>query len=88
MSNTLAIATVTETLRHLIHRALPGSGVGGAHVTTVRPDNTAGLPAAGVNIFLYQVTPNPAWQNADLPTRRADGSLLRGPRRRSTCTTC
>ena len=29
MSNTLAIATVTETLRHLIHRALPGSGVGG-----------------------------------------------------------
>ena len=48
-------------------------------MTTVRPDNTAGLPAAGVNIFLYQVTPNPAWQNADLPTRRADGSLLRRP---------
>ena len=51
MSNALAIATVTETLRYRIHRALPGSGVGGAHVTTVRPDNTAGLPDAGVNSF-------------------------------------
>jgi hypothetical protein len=79
VSNALAIATVTETLRHRIYKALPGSGVGGAHVTTVRPDNTAGLPAAGVNIFLYQVTPNRAFQNADLPTRRADGSLLRRP---------
>jgi hypothetical protein len=79
MSNTLAIATVTETLRYMIHRALPGSGVEGAHVTTVRPDNTPSLPAAGVNIFLYQVTPNLAFQNADLPTRRADGTLLRRP---------
>ncbi len=60
-------------------RDAPGSGVGGAHVTTVRPDNTAQLPAAGVNIFLYQVTPNLAFQNADLPTRRADGTLIRRP---------
>ena len=79
MSNSLAIATVTETLRHAIYKALPGSGVGGAHVTTVRLDNTTGLPAAGVNILLYQVTPNLAFQNTDLPTRRADGSLLRRP---------
>jgi Pvc16 N-terminal domain len=79
LSNTLAIATVTETLRHMIYRALPGSGVGGAHVTTVRLDNKANLPSPGVNIFLYQVTINAAWQNADLSTRRADGSLLRRP---------
>ncbi len=79
MSNTLAIATVTETLRYTIHRALPGSGVGGALVTTLRLDAPSGLPNPGVNIFLYQVTPNLAWQNADLPTRRADGSLLRRP---------
>ena len=79
MSNALAIATVTETMRYRIHGMLPGSGVGGAHVTTVRPDNTAQLPTAGVNIFLYQVTPNLAFQNADLPTRRADGTLMRRP---------
>lgn len=79
MSNTLAIATVTETLRYTIHKALPGSGVGGAHVTTLRLDAPTGLPNPGVNIFLYQVTPNLAWQNADLPTRRADGSLARRP---------
>src|SRR5262249_15649444 len=33
----------------------------------------------GVNIFLYQVTPNAAFRNADLPTRRADGTLVRRP---------
>jgi hypothetical protein len=32
-----------------------------------------------VNLFLYRVTPNMAGQNADVPTRRADGSLLRQP---------
>ena len=79
MSNSLAIATVTETLRNAISKALSGSGVGGAHVTTVRPDASSALPTVGVNIFLYQVTPNLACQNADLPTRRADGSLLRRP---------
>jgi len=63
----------------MIHRALPGSGVVGAHVTTLRPDAPSGLPNPGVNIFLYQLTTNAAWQNADLPTRRADGSLLRRP---------
>jgi len=79
MSNTLAIATVTATLQQTITAALPGSGVGGAHVTTLRPDASSGLPTVGVNIFLYQVTPNLACQNSDLPTRRADGSLLRRP---------
>jgi hypothetical protein len=78
MSNALAIATVTETLRYKINEMLPGSGIGGAQVTTLRPD-AAGLPNPGVNIFLYQVTPNHAFQNADLPTRRSDGALVRRP---------
>ena len=29
-----------------------------------------------VNIYLYQVTPNAAYRNADLPTRRLDGTLV------------
>jgi hypothetical protein len=32
-----------------------------------------------VNIYLYQVTPNAAYRNADLPTRRNDGSLVQKP---------
>jgi hypothetical protein len=80
MSNTLAIATVTATLDQLVSASLAASGVGGeARVTHTRPDDTTNLPTLGVNIFLYQVSHNPAWRNADLPTRRADGSLLRRP---------
>jgi hypothetical protein len=78
MSNPLAIATVTATLHHLLYRSLAASGVGGAAVTNLRPDSP-NLPSHGINIFLYQITPNAALRNADLPTRRADGSLLRRP---------
>ena len=55
-------------------------GVSGAMVTTERPDarqNSSG--GAGVNVFLYQVRPNAALRNADLPTRAASGQLLRRP---------
>jgi len=79
MSNALAIATVTETLVHVLTNALPASFVNGAQVTVLRPDAPSGLPTSGVNIFLYQVTPNPSWRNADLPTRKSDGSLMRRP---------
>jgi len=78
MSNALAIASVTETLAQTLGAALPGSGVNGASVTKTRPDATD-LPKVGVNVFLYQVSPNAAWRNADLPTRSSDGSLLRRP---------
>lgn len=82
MSNALAIATVTETLFHALTNALPASLVSGAHVTVLRPDDASlQVPGAtpGVNVFLYQVTPNTAWRNADLPTRKSDGSLMRRP---------
>src|SRR5437867_2451557 len=79
MSNALAIATVTETLKNVLKNALPASLVNGADVTVFRPDASKSLPPKGVNIFLYQVTPNPSWRNADLPTRKADGSLIRRP---------
>jgi Pvc16 N-terminal domain len=82
MSNALAIATVTETLFNVLTKALPASLVNGAQVTVLRPDDTSLQGAAakpGVNIFLYQVAPNVAWRNADLPTRKSDGSLMRRP---------
>src|SRR5438552_7285987 len=47
----------------------------------VRPDGAgAGIADPGVNVFLYQVTPNTAWRNEDLPTRSAGGALMRRPR--------
>src|ERR1035438_4765631 len=79
MSNALAIATVTETLSQTLNKALTASLVSGAQVTVLRPDTPNGLPNPGVNLFLYQVAPNVAWRNADLPTRRGDGALLRRP---------
>ena len=32
-----------------------------------------------MNVYLYQVTPNAAFRNVDLPTRRADGTLVKQP---------
>ena len=34
----------------------------------------------GVNLFLYQVTPNGTFRNIDAPTRRSDGTLLQPTR--------
>ena len=70
MSNHLAIATVTATLQAVVQAAATASGVGLPRVTHLRPDAPGGLPAPGVNIYLYRASPNPQWRNADLPTRR------------------
>jgi hypothetical protein len=79
MSNHLAIATVTASLRRML-QGVVAADVSGAAVTTVRPtESGAGLPQTGVNIFLYQVVPNPDLRNLDLPTRRSDGSVLQRP---------
>jgi hypothetical protein len=86
MSNFLAIATVTATLRRILQDALiaaastePG-GVTGAAAYSQRPDGTGNSSIdKGVNIYLYQVTPNAAYRNEDLPTRRADGTLAHRP---------
>ena len=79
MSNFLAIATVTAALSQVLWEAVVPD-VGGATVSTVRPNaDGTGLPTTGVNVFLYQVTPNAAWHNADLPTRRGNGDLIQKP---------
>jgi hypothetical protein len=77
MSNFLAVAAVTATLSEVLTAGV--ADVTGAHVTFVRPDQ-AGAQVPSVNIFLYQVAPNSAWRNSDLPTRRTDESLIQRPR--------
>jgi hypothetical protein len=87
MSNFLAVATVTAALRRTLHQALDDAAnnevgaVGGINVTSVRPDGaSSGVPSKGVNVFLYNVMPNAAWRNADLPTRNANGTVVQRPR--------
>ncbi|MBM4319240.1 MAG: DUF4255 domain-containing protein [Deltaproteobacteria bacterium] len=81
MSNHLAVAAVTATLRNVLQGALDSElSELSASVTHVRPNApSTELPTTGVNVFLYQVTPNAAARNLDLPTRRRDGTLLQRP---------
>lgn len=79
MSNYLAIATVTATLQRTL-QATVQVDVDGARVTTVRPDNVgSGTPETGVNLYLYQVVPNPTWGNADLRSRNTEGNFAKRP---------
>lgn len=85
MSNSLAIAAVTSTIRYVLDRSLqrPHAGsVGGALVSTLRPDELTNSDLAGpsgINVYCYLVTPNHAWNLTDLPTRRSDGSPVQRP---------
>lgn len=76
MSNYLAIATVTATLQRTLQASVQ-IDVPGARVTTVRPDGGGGAPEVGINIYMYQAAPNPAWRNADLRNRRPKGDLIK-----------
>lgn len=77
MSNFLAVANVTAALDELLSKTV-NSVVSGATVSTLRPDKLQ-EGATGVNLFLYQITPNAAWRNADLPTRDGDGQVMQRP---------
>jgi hypothetical protein len=75
----LAIATVSETLRRILNDAV-SVDVPGSTVTAARPNDGGGKPGTAVNLFLYQVMPNAAGRNVDLPTRRDDGTIVQRPR--------
>jgi hypothetical protein len=79
MSNELAIATVTAALNEHIRTTVEDE-VDGAGVSMLRPDAVPAIEGPGVNIFLYQVSPNTAYRNADLPLRRnSNGALIERP---------
>jgi hypothetical protein len=55
--------------------------VSGSEARPLKPSASAAtLPNPGVTVFLYQVMPNPAYRNTDLPTRSGDGDVLQRPR--------
>ena len=81
MSNVNAIAIATEGLKALLQRAFAEAApaaIAGATVGAVRPTQIPGN-FVGVNVFLYRLTPNAALRNDDLPTRRANGEIVRRP---------
>ncbi|MFE9822850.1 DUF4255 domain-containing protein [Streptomyces sp. NPDC005791] len=74
MSNALAVATVTQALALLIESNLgPEMDIAVKVETRKPPSEPPGEPT--ITVFLYQVTPNAAMRNNDLPTRAADGTL-------------
>src|SRR5204863_4794320 len=83
MSNAMAIATVTDTLRRLIHAAIKSDHnlPSDADVTVLPPDRAHNDPSLKhfVNLFLYQVLPNAAWRNIDTQSLMKPGSTSMSP---------
>ncbi|MGM9491723.1 DUF4255 domain-containing protein [Ideonella sp. YS5] len=84
MSGALAIAGVTAALKDLLNDGLLNhdlSPLGSFSVTAQAPDriNTGNNETNLLNVFLYQVTPNLGWRNADLPSRDGRGQRTSNP---------
>ena len=87
MSNALAIAGVTAVLKDLFDSGLIDHRVTDALGTEVLvsslPPDVVPIDGAGavprLNLFLYQVTPNAGWRNAELPSHDARGGRLSNP---------
>jgi uncharacterized protein DUF4255 len=79
VSNPFAISAVTAAFSQLLKRvATEEPTLAGATVTNERPFD-ATEAGRRLNLFLYQITPNPALRNADLPFRDRNGTLTRRP---------
>lgn len=82
MSNHLAIATTTTALQRLLQSSLDAYFGGAVAVSAERPgspDSTWRSSDWRVNLFLYQVRPNPSLRNEELAVRRGDGSFASRP---------
>ena len=78
MSNHLAIAAVTATLVDVLQEAV-ARDLPGAKVLAARPETVPDPDPPEVHVYLYRVTPNAAWRNADLPTRSGNGAVMTRP---------
>ena len=82
MSNTLAIAATTSTLRNLLLTQIPSldSDLSDLEVT-IQPLDQArkGITKAQLNLFLYQTVVNGAWRNLDMPRQVRPGETAFPP---------
>lgn len=82
MSNALAIAGVTATLQYFLNLVYnsPTAPLGSVTISAVAPDIVQTTLGTGVNsklqvnLFLHQVSENPAWRNMGYPSVGADGA--------------
>lgn len=80
MSNALAIAAVTATLSSLLQNVNQGTGLSGVSISTKPPDKARDSNNGNqINLFLYQVLPNAAWRNMDIPQRVRSGETAIPP---------
>jgi hypothetical protein len=77
MSNHLAIATVTATLARIVQTGIQSATGSAPKVTMLQPSAGSAIPETGVNVYLYQVSPNTSYLNSDLTHRRPKGELIR-----------
>ena len=76
MSNVLAIAATTATLRNLLLAQVPelDGDLADLEVTVQAPDVARkGITKAQLNVFLYQTTVNAAWRNMAMPQQSRPG---------------
>ncbi|WP_030946100.1 DUF4255 domain-containing protein [Streptomyces sp. NRRL S-646] len=79
MSNALAIAHVTQALALLIENNVGPEFGEAVKVEPRKPPADPQLEQPTISVFLFQVTPNTSQRNNDLPTRAADGTLVKRP---------
>ncbi|MDR4492323.1 MAG: DUF4255 domain-containing protein [Candidatus Nitrosocosmicus sp.] len=84
MGNFLSIAAVTKILRFLIQKNIDEDLVqeGATERVNVISKPINEIPVRtedGVNIFLYQISPNTAYRNSDLPFRDSSGVIVKDP---------
>jgi hypothetical protein len=78
MSNALAIAAVTATLKQILQQGVAQDpsdpDLSDATVTILPPDKARGVNSANqLNLFLYQIQRNAAWVNSDMPRQVLSG---------------
>lgn len=83
MSNALAIAAVTATLRKILDDGIRLE-LAGATVTTQPPDK-ADTTTNLINLFLYQTMVNAAWRNMDMPRQVKPGEMGQPPLALNLC---
>jgi len=86
MSNALAIAAVTAVLKDLLNNAVIDHNLSTTvgqpvTVTALPPDRikTGDDENPQLNLFLYNVSPNTGWRNAQLPSRDGQGDRVTNP---------
>jgi len=80
MSNALAIAAVTATLEAILGQVTLDANLSDTQFTAMPPDKARGtITSNQLNLFLYQVLPNAAWRNMDVPRQVKPGETGMSP---------